>query len=133
MPLNLLQRLAQSPLPATVADAGEIDVVHILVLAGHVRARIPPPEHPPGGRPHQPPAQVTAITPLGWQSLALFTPLGAQARVRFWHRAQMSKNVRMADSGAGYDGPTRARPCPTGHPQNHARPTSWWSMTTSMS
>ncbi len=71
MPLELLHRLALQTLPISVTEGDDVDAVRMLALAGHVRADIPKPVRTLNGH-HQPPATVTAITPLGWQMIQRF-------------------------------------------------------------
>lgn len=60
MSIRLLHGLALQALPATVVGAQEVDKVHILVMAGHVKASFPVTE--PGATPT---AVVKEITRLG--------------------------------------------------------------------
>lgn len=73
MPMELLHRLALESLPVAVTDGQDVDGVRLLALAGHVRAEVPRPVRTMDGH-HQPPATVTAITPLGRQMLRRFPP-----------------------------------------------------------
>jgi len=73
MPIALLHRVARERLPFVVVREEEIDFVRILMLAGHLKAAIPPPITSPAGVVvDQPPAVVTAITPLGRRMLRSF-------------------------------------------------------------
>ncbi|WP_225783106.1 hypothetical protein [Xenophilus sp. Marseille-Q4582] len=78
MPMELLHRLALERLPVSVTDGQDVDGVRLLALAGHIRAEVPRPVRTLEGY-HQPPATVTAITPLGRQMLRRF-PLPARRR-----------------------------------------------------
>ena len=64
MLIKLLDQLTREALPVCVADGGQIDAIRTLVLAGHVRADIPPPARTLGGY-RQPPAKVLEVTALG--------------------------------------------------------------------
>lgn len=65
MSLKLLHLLAQETLPVSVVRGEEVDAVRMLMLAGHIRAQIPPPLRLLAGGHHQPPATIVEVTPLG--------------------------------------------------------------------
>ncbi|WP_295529379.1 hypothetical protein [uncultured Pseudacidovorax sp.] len=71
MTLSLLHRLATTQLPVSLTEGRDVDAVRMLTLAGHVQAVIPRPVRTLVGY-HQPPATVTAITPLGRQMIERF-------------------------------------------------------------
>lgn len=71
MTLSLLHRLASTQLPVSLTEGGDIDAVRMLALAGHVQAQVPRPVRTLRGH-HQPPATVSAITPLGRQMIERF-------------------------------------------------------------
>lgn len=73
MPITLLHRLARETLPIAVTGGGSIDALRVLAMAGHVIATIPRPVRSLTGY-DQPPATVSAITPLGRQMLTRFPP-----------------------------------------------------------
>jgi hypothetical protein len=71
---QLLHQLAQSRLPVTVFAGKDVDGLRVLQLAGHIKADIPLPVRTLTGH-DQPPATVTAVTPLGRQMVKRFPPL----------------------------------------------------------
>ena len=73
MPMNLLWRLAQSDMPATVTDNSDILQLQILISAGHVFASIPFPRATNWCW-HQDAATVHCVTPLGYKVLRWFGP-----------------------------------------------------------
>lgn len=81
MPVALLRRIAREELPVVIAGNWEVDVIRILVLAGHLKATIPPEVRTLSGI-HQPPATVTAIISLGRMLLQSFPPGRAPAGAR---------------------------------------------------
>ncbi|WP_220811826.1 hypothetical protein [Variovorax sp. UMC13] len=74
MSLHLLHQLAQSRLPVTVFPGKDVDGLRVLQLAGHIKATIPLPVRTLSGH-DQPPATVTAVTPLGRQMVKRFPVL----------------------------------------------------------
>lgn len=78
MPMTLLRKLAESPMPATVTDLGNIMQLRILRAAGHVLAKVPLPR-PEGWHWRQDPATVYSVTPLGLKVLRWFGPSDLQA------------------------------------------------------
>ncbi len=71
MPISLLHRLAEHDLPIAVNNGSDVDALRVLSLAGHVKASIPRPVRTMDGY-EQPPATVTAITPLGRSMMKRF-------------------------------------------------------------
>ena len=73
MSIRLLHGLASQALPVTVTGADEVDKVHILVMAGHVRASFAPvaSSTAAGARPT---AVITEITRLGRIAIRGFPP-----------------------------------------------------------
>ena len=76
MAASLLRILAAKELPMVVKGGDLVDAVHILVLGGHVEARMEKAVRTPNGWKH-PSATVTRITPTGLRMVRLF-PAGAQ-------------------------------------------------------
>ncbi|WP_232324575.1 hypothetical protein [Variovorax sp. WDL1] len=71
--------MAEHDLPIAVNNGADVDAVRVLSLAGHVKATIPPPVRTMDGY-EQPPATVTAITPLGRSMMKRFPrPQGLMA------------------------------------------------------
>ena len=71
MPISLLHKIAQQPLPIAVSGGSNIDAVRILSLAGHIKADVPKPIRTLGGY-AQPDATVVAVTALGRSMLRRF-------------------------------------------------------------
>ena len=71
MPISFLHRLAAQELPVGVAGGANVDLVRVLILAGHIKGSIPEPLRTLSGH-EQSPATVTAITPLGRRMLQRF-------------------------------------------------------------
>lgn len=71
VPISLLHRLAEHDLPIAVNTGADVDALRVLTLAGHVKAMIPRPVRTMDGY-EQPPATVTAITPLGRSMMKRF-------------------------------------------------------------
>ncbi len=76
MASSLLRILSTQELPMVVKGGELVDAVHILVLGGHVEARMEKAIRTPNGWKH-PSATVTRITPTGLRMVRLF-PAGAQ-------------------------------------------------------
>lgn len=64
MPMELLRRLAQTPLPCTLTDEHDIDRLRVLRAAGHIAALLPQ----PGSESQL--GRVLAITSAGREALA---------------------------------------------------------------
>jgi len=73
MPINLLRRLAEGPLPTTVTQPGEVLQVRMLQAAGYVYAKIPFPRAE-GWHWRQGPATVYQVTALGYKAMRWFGP-----------------------------------------------------------
>ena len=71
VPISLLHRLAEHDLPIAVNNGADVDALRVLSLAGHVKASIPRPVRTMDGH-EQPPATITAITPLGRSMMKRF-------------------------------------------------------------
>jgi hypothetical protein len=69
-PMQLLDELAQAPLPRTLDDLDDIEKVRVLKAHGHVLATIPP--WRPGST--QQPATVHAVTDQGRRALGHVLP-----------------------------------------------------------
>jgi hypothetical protein len=72
MPIALLHRISRERLPFAGTREEDVEFVRILVLAGLLKAAIPPAITTPVGAIDQPAAVVFAITPLGQQMLLCF-------------------------------------------------------------
>ena len=72
MPLELLHRIADAPLPLRIGDPSDIDKLRALQAAGQVRADIPAPQRGLGGQEQQAPATVFEIRRLGLMALRSF-------------------------------------------------------------
>ncbi len=64
MPLELLYKMSQSPLPATITDVADIDKLRVLRAAGHISVLLP---HLKAKKPF---ARVLAITKEGREALS---------------------------------------------------------------
>jgi len=73
MPLNLLQDIAEKPLPWTAETPEDIERVRALRASGHAAAFV---SAPGSARPY---ARVLAITPMGRQALRAQAPAEALA------------------------------------------------------
>ncbi len=86
MPISFLHRLAAQELPVGVIGGADVDLVRVLILAGHIKGSIPEPLRTLSGY-EQPPATVTVITPLGRRMLRRFphpprqAPRGSRRRI----------------------------------------------------
>jgi hypothetical protein len=69
MSIDLLRRIAGSPLPVSFTQTADIDGVRILRAAGLVEAFVPAAHHPSIAMLLQRPAQVVGITQKGWDEL----------------------------------------------------------------
>ena len=69
MAMDLLKRLASSPLPADLRSPEDIDKVRLLRAAGLVLASLPADRDAKGGLALQQTGQVLAITPKGCEAL----------------------------------------------------------------
>jgi len=69
VPMELLRRIAEQPLPYTLYAPAEIDKLRVLRAAELVSAFIPPAELLPSGCESHKPAQVLAITSKGQKAL----------------------------------------------------------------
>ncbi|MEJ7685916.1 MAG: hypothetical protein WKG52_02315 [Variovorax sp.] len=67
----MLHRLAEQDLPIAVSNGADVDTLRILSMAGHIKATIPKPIRTLDGY-GQPPAMVTAITPVGRSMMLRF-------------------------------------------------------------
>lgn len=75
MSIRLLHGLASQALPVTVTGADEVDKVHILVMAGHVRASFAPvASSTAAATGARPTAVITEITRLGRIAIRGFPP-----------------------------------------------------------
>lgn len=75
MPMELLHRLSQTPLPAQVVDPNAIYKLHVLRTAGHVFASIPSLCYWSDGQWHQSAATFHQVTALGHKVLRYFGPV----------------------------------------------------------
>ena len=84
-PIDLLRRLADTPLPARVVDQAEIEALCILELSGSVKAAIPAATGVPGGlgQARRAPARVDEVTRLGLRMLRYFVPREARLNEPF--------------------------------------------------
>ena len=73
MTMSLLQELSGKTLPITVKGGDHVDAVHILLIAGHVEAKVAKAVRTPTGW-MNPSAVVSCITPSGRRMLRLFPP-----------------------------------------------------------
>lgn len=76
MPMDLLHRLSQTPLPTQAVEPQAIHQLHVLRAVRHVFASIPSPQSGIDGRRHQAPATVHQVTALGRKVLCCFGPAG---------------------------------------------------------
>jgi hypothetical protein len=75
MPMGLLRRLAESQMPATVTESGDVMQLRILQAAGHIYAEVPLPRAEQWQW-RQDAATVYQVTPLGYKVLRWFGPPG---------------------------------------------------------
>lgn len=72
-PLQLLSQLSKERLPTQVEGQSDVQLLMMLVMAGHAKATIPATVRTLAGE-IQPPATMLAITWLGRESLLRFAP-----------------------------------------------------------